>query len=144
MMGMQEILHSLLPFAKSKDGFSAFLIVLVIASIGVSVLTASSLLGIGFLHSSSIHGDAFKARYIADACAEEVLERTRRDGSFMSTGNIFIDAGECLYEIVDLGGGDRRIQVTATVKDVLRRLEITVSVAGPRVETADWREVTDF
>lgn len=110
------------------------------ALIGSSVL----LLGIGATQSSQSIADSNQAAALADACAEDALQRIRINNSLTGTSNLTIGAQDCSYTINNTGGSNREVEAQSTVNNSTRKVKVTIDQLSPIVNVSSWQEVADF
>lgn len=130
----------------SRDGYITLLGLLIIggAALGLTV----SLLSAGLLSTKNAANfqEAVQARFLADACLEEALQRIRTTTGFLGSGTLSVGGGTCLYQVVPgTGGGERRtITVLASRGLMTRRGRVEVRAINPRIIVTAWTEGASF
>jgi len=76
---------------------------------------------------------------IVDTCAEDALERLRKNPSFSGTVTFPLYDGTCTYTV-----SGSVIQVTGEKANIVKRLVITVTQTTPYVLVGSWEEVATF
>ena len=134
----------LLVCVKNKKGLVTLLSILIIGALGAAL--AVSLLGIGisFAKTSYSLERAGKTKALADACAEEALYQIKNSNVFTGNGTLFIEQGSCYYEILNSGGQNRQINVSATISSSVRNIEINIDQINPQIHILSWQELSDF
>lgn len=129
------------------------------ASRGVSLLLAIIILGAGLLiiatsalivgltqqESGYAVSRGGEARALADGCMNESLLRIDRDASWGLTGAVPFTApnGSCTMLVSDLGGGNRQIDIRATLAEYTAHIRATVSTADVSPVILSWEERSD-
>lgn len=89
--------------------------------------------------------ESFKARAMANLCAEQGLQQIRDNNNYTGTQNLnFADQGSCHFTISNLGGDHRRIESEGRKANVMRRVQIEVDDLDPIMTLSLWQEVADF
>ncbi len=129
----------------NQGGYVILLSVLVVGAVGTAVATSLLLLGIGAGRSSLDQQRSVQARALANSCAEEALERLRRDNTYAGGVTLSLGAGSCQIGTVG-GSGDtnRTVEVTGTVDQVVRKVYLDISSIGPPTDLTSWQEVDAF
>jgi len=128
----------------TKSGFVILLTVLIIGAVGLSVATTFLLLGVDSSRTSLDYLRGKQARYLADTCAEEGLQKIWESSSYSGTGTVSVGAGSCTYTVIDLGGSNRQINATGTVNTTIRRVKILIGQLNPQISVSSWQEVAGF
>jgi len=128
----------------SKSGFVLLLSVLIVGAVGLSVASTFLLLGVDSSRTSLDFIRSKQARSLADACAEEALEKIWESTVYSGSGNLTFGAGTCAYTVIDLGGSNRQINASGTVSNIVRRVKILINQVNPTIGISSWQEVADF
>ncbi len=129
---------------KSKSGFVVLAGTLVVGAVGIAVALSLITLGIGFFRSSFALEQSHQAKALADACAEEALEKIRESIPFSGGGNLSFGQGTCSYVVVKLSGQARVISASSTVETTVRKARVTIDKITPDLNITSWQEVADF
>lgn len=129
---------------RTQKGFVVLLSVLVFTVVGMALVSSLMLFGIGQLQSSFSVEQSGQARALANACAEEALQRINDSVSFSGTGNLSLSTGTCNYTVISLSGSNREIEATGTVDSIIRKVFITLDQINPSIHITSWQEVADF
>lgn len=117
---------------------------LVVAAIGVAIAVSVILLGLGVSRTSFALVQSYQARALADACAEEALERIVESVPFTGSGSLTLGQGTCTYTVINTGSQNRTATSSATVGTITRKVKITIDKVNPTIHTTSWQEVADF
>lgn len=129
-----------MPSLKEETGLVALIIVIIICTAALIMAFSASLLGLGGLEASYTYQQGSEAQALADGCAEEALYRLKLDSSY-DGGNLVLDNGSCIIEVVDpVGPVDRQITVTATTGQYYKKVQLAVSLSGG-VDVLSWSDV---
>lgn len=126
---------------KRVKGYITLLSVLVVGAVGVSLTVSLLLLGLGSSRTSFAVEQSNQAKGLANACAEEALERIREATSFTGSGNLSLGSGSCTYSVTNQGGQNRTVTTTGTVGTLVRKVSILVSAITPAILISSWQEV---
>lgn len=85
-----------------------------------------------------------QARYLADTCAETALQKIWDDNNFVGSDNISLYGGECDYQVTNTGGDTREIRASGEINNIIRKVKVSVLIAGGQVGIVSWKEVSDF
>jgi len=88
--------------------------------------------------------ESAKARYLANACADEALEQIRQSTPFTGSNTINFQDGTCQYTVASQGGQNRTIEASGTVNTVVRKVAIAIDQINPSINISSWQEVADF
>lgn len=128
----------------SNNGFTLLLSVLVLGAVGATITVSLLLLGIGATRTGFALEKSQRARALANACAEEALQKIRETTSFTGVGMLTLTSDTCTYTVTNTGGQHRIITVTGTAGTVMRKIAITLDKINPEIDIVSWQEVADF
>lgn len=103
--------------------------VLVLASVGISVLVTLTRVGISSVADVNDQSEAFAARTVLFGCLDEALAQFTRDPLFTAT-EIIVLAGTCTLAISYPGGDAVALDLTFADADITRRLSVEITT-GP-------------
>jgi hypothetical protein len=115
--------------------------VLIALALGSAIAFSVVLLGIGSTRDSITLDQSYKAKALADACAEEGLQQIRSSSAFSGTGNLNFGQGTCSYTVTNTGGTTRSVTASGVVSNVTRRVSVTISAMTPKLVINTWQEV---
>lgn len=128
---------------KNEHGYVALIAVLVIGAaslaIGLTLLTT----GTDSQRAALITQQSAQARSLADACAEEALQQIYTEASFTGTASLSQGQGSCTYTITNTGGANRVIDTSGSVKSVVRKVKVYVTITSSSISITSWQEVAD-
>lgn len=127
-----------------NSGFVALVGVLVVGSIAVTIASAVLFFGLDFSRSGFLLQESFQAQALARACVDSGLLKLHDDLFFTGVGSLSLSSGTCFYRITNLGGGNRRLQASGTVGQVVRKIEVLISAVMPKLTISSWQDVADF
>src|SRR3990172_255551 len=115
-------------------GYVALVSVLLVGAIGVVIATTLLLLGLGHSRTSFSAQQSTQARGLANACAEDALQRVRSsNGSFTRTQSLTLPTGTGTLTVTTQGGQTRTVEATGTAGSVVRRVKITITSINPLI-----------
>ncbi len=129
---------------KYQKGYIALITVLVIGAVGLTVTTSVILLGLGSSRTSFTIEQSNQAKALANACAEEALQKIVDSIPFEGTGDLSLDQGTCTYTVTKLTGQNRTITASGAVGTIIRKVNIVLDKITPNVNITSWQEVADF
>lgn len=131
-------------YTKQPGGFVALISVLVVGAAGVAVAVSLLLLGVGAARTSIAAIQSQQGKSLANACAEEALERVREKTSFTGNETIALGLGTCNFAVTSQGGENRTVTASGTVGGVVRKTKIIINKINPTIQVVSWQEVADF
>lgn len=128
----------------NERGATLLLGVLIMGAVMVSIATTIILIGIGNTQTAVVDNQEAQAKSINKACAEYVLQQIHDSSSFIGTGTHSVAGQNCNYEVINLGGEGRQIQLQTIVGQSNRREKIVLNQLTPDINVSSWLEVTAF
>ncbi len=129
-------------FKDRNRGFAILLSVLVTGAVSIAVAISLLLLGSDALRTDISVTQSSEAGSLADACAEDALEKIR-ESFFIGSGSLSLGNGSCEYVVSSTGIEQRTITASGTVSYVVRKVRISVDALNPRVTITSWQEISD-
>lgn len=126
---------------KNSEGFITLVATLVVGAVGLSIALSLLLLGLGSSRTSLTTQQSTQARTLANACAEEALQKIRENSAFTGSGGLSIGAGTCSYSVTSGAGQARHIDASGTVGAIVRKLDIDITAIKPKIIISLWQEV---
>ena len=118
---------------------------LIMSAVAVTITVAVVLISVGSLRSGLVVQRGSHARLLADSCAEEAVFRLYDDQAYVAGDTLIFAGGSCeIVAITGSGNTDRVVQVTGTVDDVIRRVEVDIATVTPQVVLNSWLDVDSF
>ena len=128
----------------SKSGFITLISVLVAGVIAAAIATSLILFGLGASRTAFSLEQSNQAKGLANACAEEALQRIQSSVSFTGGDTLALGQGTCDYTVTNQGGQNRTIVSTGTVASIVRRVRVVIDKITPSINIVSWQEVADF
>lgn len=125
-------------------GYITLISTLVVGAVGLSVVTATILLGLGSARNSFALQQSAAAKSLANACVEEALEEIRLDVAYTGTGGLTLSTGVCTHAVSNTGGTSRMIYGTGQAGEFIRKTKVTITDYDPVIVISSWQDVTDF
>lgn len=129
---------------KSRSGFITLLSLLIAGAVGLSIAISLITLGIDYSKSTLSTEDSFLSKNLAGACADEALEKIRENQNYSGSGSLSFGQGNCTYQVTNLGGQNRQVSTSGSVRNSIRKMKILVSQIVPKIKISSWQEVSDF
>lgn len=121
------------------------LAVLITTTVGASIASAVLLSGIGTTRSGVITQQSVQARSLANACAEEALQKLRESVYYTGDEMLAFSFGSCqILPISGVGNTNRTVETTGSVGTVVRKVRIVIAQVHPAILLSSWLEVADF
>lgn len=112
--------------------------VVVVSAAALLMAIGAARLGLGELEMGYIAQKADETFYLADGCADEALERLRKDANY-SGGVLNLGAGSCIINIA-ANGNDRTITVSAAIGEFNKKLQVSATLNETAVIINTWSE----
>ncbi|MFA6436641.1 MAG: hypothetical protein WC242_00795 [Candidatus Paceibacterota bacterium] len=132
-------------FSYNQKGYIALVgVILLGAAIVVALITISMGVGTGSKISIQLKNSE-KSYFLANACAEDALEKLWESVSYSGNEILNFDQGICGILPVETGSdGKKTIKVYGSVADHTRRSVVIISTTTPQIIIESWKEVADF
>lgn len=127
-----------------QRGYIALITVLVVGAVGVTVAVSVILLGLGSSRTSFAFEQSNQAKALANACAEEALQKIRDSMPFEGSGSLTLGQGTCIYIVTKQTGQNRTVTASGTVGTIIRKVHITLDKITPSINITSWQEVEDL
>lgn len=124
----------------TRSGYVLLISVIVIGAVASAIAVSLLLMASGTTRSLQAVQQGATARAMADACAEEGLQRIRDTTTFTGSGSLAIGSSTCAYSVTGMSV-PKTVLASSTVGDATRRVSVTVSATSPRVTISTWAEV---
>ncbi len=129
----------------NTHGYMLLLAVIVVGIVSGSIASTILLFGIGQNRTALAIQEGLHARFVADSCAQEVLQQLIQDDAYAGSESLVFDAGDCtVAAVVGSGQFNRTVQVTGVSGNATQRIEVIVDTVGPPMSISSWQEVADF
>lgn len=127
-----------------SKGFMTLVSVLVVGAIGTAMAVGVLLSGVIHIRSSLTGQQSQRAKGMANACAEEALQRIWTLSTFTGSGNLTLGSGTCTYTVTNLGGTNREINAIGLAGSATRKVEVQITQVTPTITVSSWQEVSSF
>ncbi|HCB22966.1 TPA: hypothetical protein DEP06_04080 [Candidatus Daviesbacteria bacterium] len=128
----------------NQRGYITLLSTLFLVAIAGVVAGSLILLGLGFSKTSFSLDQSNQAKALANACAEEALEKIQESTPFSGSATLNLGNGSCSYTVTKLSGQNRTIVSSGTVSTIIRKISISIDKITPNINITSWQEVADF
>jgi hypothetical protein len=129
--------------AARQSGYIALVAVLVLGAAALSISMALLLTGVDSQRSSLISQRYAQAQSLARYCGEEALQQIHDNIAFTTPAagtNVSAGQGSCTYIVAIQTPATRSIKVTATVGDVVRKIQSLATVGATTITTISWSD----
>ena len=128
-----------------RSGFITLVSVLVVGAVGLSIAVSLLLLGLGSSRTSFALQESNEAKALANACAEEALQKLRESVYYAGNETKTFTLGSCQIQAVSgTGNLSRTLQTVGIVRQTQRKVKVIVSRVHPIPGITSWQEVADF
>lgn len=128
-----------------SQGYILLIGMIIIGAIGIMILVSNLLFGTASTDNSADVISSSEARFLADACAEEGLQQIKLNNSFVASGTLNLSGDSCFYQVSNLGGNNRQIDVIATstqsTTQSTKRLRVLINALSPKINISSWNEI---
>lgn len=128
---------------KLESGYITLLSTIFLVAIGGVIAGSIILLGLGSSKTSFALHQSNQAKALANACAEEALQKINDSNSFSGSSTISLDGGTCSYTVTKLTGQNRTITSSGTIGTIIRKTSISIDAVNPSINITSWQEVAD-
>ncbi|MFZ4631709.1 MAG: hypothetical protein ACOYL8_00705 [Patescibacteria group bacterium] len=129
--------------SREEKGYITLISVIIIGAVIFSIVLFMLTSGIDATKSSLIYTNSFRAKFLADACAEEALQQVRDNTSFTGSNTITLSGGTCFYSVTNTGASTRTIDATSTILSDTKKVRIFISAISPKIIISSWSDVAD-
>lgn len=125
-------------------GYITLISTLVVGAVGLSVVTATILLGLGAARNSFALQQSAAAKALANACVETALEEIHADTAYTGSGGLTLSTGTCSYAVSNTGGTSRMVYGTGQADDFIRKIKVTLTADSSGLVILSWQDVADY
>lgn len=130
---------------KNESGYIALLSTLFLVAMSGVVAVSVVLLGLGFSKTSLRLDQSTQAKALANACAEEALEKLRESVYYTGSESLTFSDTSCQIQTISgSGNSNRTIQTIGTIGTLQRKVKVVVTTVHPTIVISSWQEVADF
>ena len=128
------------PYEENK-GFILLVNVLIIGIVSVLIGGLIMLLSLYSLKNSQVYVSKNQSLSINHACAEEALYLIRQNPSYSGQANLTIGGLTCSYRVDNLGGVNRQVTTSSTVRNVVSKTRLLLTVSSSStINISSWQE----
>lgn len=127
---------------QDQSGYVALLSVLILGAVAASIGIALLVSGIDSQRSGLVGQQSKQARALATACAQEALQTIHDTTSYTGTSNLTLGQGSCTYTVTNTGVSSRTIVVSGVVGNVVKKIQVYVTIGSSSISVTSWQEVT--
>ena len=131
-----------MPGAHRQAGYVALITVLVVGAVALAIGVALLSIGADSQRSALVEEKSKQARNLAAACGEEALQTIHDNIAFAGTNNLSLGQGGCSYTVAVVTGTTRTVVVSATVGNVVRKIQISATIGSSSISVTSWQEVS--
>lgn len=125
----------------SEKGYIALISIIIIGAATMAIAITLLTTGTDAQRSTLVSQQSIQARQLANACAEEALQKIHDTTSFTGSGVLTIGAGNCSYTVTSTGASARTISATGTVGGVVRKAMVYATINTSNISITSWQEV---
>jgi hypothetical protein len=129
-------------FQTAQDGYVAILAILIIGAASVAISLGIMSVGIDNQEIMLTTQQSTQARMVAVSCAEEALQKIHDVTGFTGTVNSTVGTDTCSYSITSTGNNTRRIDASSTIGNVVRKVQVYVTIGTSSISITSWQEVS--
>lgn len=127
-----------------KSGYITTISAVIVGAITIMIVISLLAQGIDFTKNSSSNIYAAQARAIAQACAEEAIQKVRDNTNYAGNFSLFFENGTCSSTVSNLGSPNFIIISQGTSTNATEKLKIIINQVNPKINVLSWQKVADF
>lgn len=128
---------------KQQSGYIALMAILIIGAAAVAISLALLSTSTDIQRSTLVQQQSKQARGLAVACAQEALQQVHDSTTYTGTTSISpIGQGNCSYTVTNTGATTRTILATGTVGNIVRKIQVYVTIGSSSISITSWQEVS--
>lgn len=124
---------------KTKEGYVAILVVLIIAAVGLLLATTMSLIGAGGVQAASSLTQGEQSLDFTEGCAEDALIKLWASASYAG-GNITRPEGTCTISVTT-STNIWTITAGTTATNYARTVQVVVTRGATNLTISSWQEI---
>lgn len=141
---LQPVCANHLAIQAQRKGIAVLLSVLIFGAVGIAVVIAGLLLGVGSSRTSLALQQSVQAKALANACAEEALQTLRESIYYTGNETLTFSQGTCEIQAIGGNGNVNRTVTTVgtvgTVGTIQRTVQVEISAIHPTISITSWQE----
>ncbi len=136
------MLHHRLDITCNNKGQVLLASVIVVGIISLVAAGSFILLNINALRGTVIAQQSSEGAALNNGCAEKALLMIRRVSGYTGSDNLTLAGKTCYFTVADLGGGNRLIDISSTIANVVKKTEIRLAVEPTGgITIQSWKDV---
>ena len=130
---------------KDNNGYIALITVLILTAVVLLLALNASFFGMSESEMGLDHQLSTESYWLANACAEEALNRLKDDSDYAGDEDLMINDQQChIYLVKGTGNNYRTIETAANILDRTKKIKVKISQLNPETIIQSWLEVADF
>jgi len=125
-----------------ESGYVALLAVLIVGAVATAIALVLLTSGADSQRSALVGQQSKQARALAVACAEEALQQIHDNIAFSKANTISLGQGNCTYTVAVTAPTTRSITVSATVGNVVKKIQLYATIGTSSISITSWQEVS--
>ncbi|HEX3568780.1 MAG TPA: hypothetical protein VHT70_03850 [Candidatus Saccharimonadales bacterium] len=126
----------------NQSGYVALIAVLITGAIATSIALLLLTNGNDIQRGGQVEQQSIQARGLASACVEDALQLMHDTTSYAGTSTLNLGTGTCTYTVTNTGTSTRTITTTGTVQNVVRKVQVYVTIGSSSISITSWQEVS--
>ena len=122
----------------NQRGAAAIITIVVVAASALIMALSAGYLGLGNMEIATTFEKGELARDFIDTCADEGLERLRKDDLYTGS-SLSLDGNSCIISVTSVGT-DYTVVVNGSVDEYYQSLEIEVDLSSGNLIIDSWQE----
>jgi hypothetical protein len=124
-----------------ESGYVALLAVLVVGAAATAIVLVLLVSGSDAQRSTLTEQQSKQARALAVACTEEALQQIHDNVAYTGTNILTLGQGSCTYVVAVASSTTRSIATTATVVNVVKKIQAYATLNTTSISITSWQEV---
>jgi len=124
-----------------KNGYITLISVLVVGVVTLAISISLLSSGVNSTKIAITNVKSKQVKALLNVCAEESLYEIRQNSSFVGQNTLSQGLGTCTYDVIDQGGENREIIISAQEGFISRRLNININQIYPVIKISSWEEL---
>ena len=125
-----------------ESGYVALLTVLIVGAAAAAIALVLLTSGADSQRAALVEQQSKQARALAVACGEEALQQIHDNIAYSGTNSLSLGQGNCTYIVTVSSGTARTLAATGVVGNVVRKVQINVTINASSISITSWQEVS--
>lgn len=129
-----------------QSGYITLLTVITVGMIGMAASVSVLLLGTSSTKSIIGLEQSYKAKGLANACAELASQNITDNVQYTGSGSATINQANCNFVVINPSQTTKTINATGTYNNTVRKIKVTITMTATpsAITNAIWQDVNDF